>query len=172
LGGDLNLIGRDGDGNWYWYDYTGEVIIFSSSGFVIDLFEIDREKCKTIPTVNDAGDLFFLSYDHTLEPSEESKTGFKETYGPNVYIWRIPRQWGFEKATPPEGLVTGENLRVRKGPSTDAAVLSVLKESERVGIVGYGPFETIGDTRAPWYKVRTSAGLVGWAWGGFIKVDE
>ncbi len=35
-----------------------------------------------------------------------------------------------------------------------------------------GKLETIGGNRAPWYKVKTKDGIVGWAWGGFLKITE
>ena len=41
---------------------------------------------------------------------------------------------------------------------------------QAVTILKTGESATIDGKSAPWYRVKTADGLIGWAWGGYIKV--
>ena len=73
----MPLVGRDGDGNWYWYNgFSKQIIIFDESGFVIDRFPLNPDQSLTIPAVHPSGDVYTLSFDDD-----------------GVTVWRIERRW-------------------------------------------------------------------------------
>lgn len=53
-----DFVGRDQDGNWYWR-VLNEIIVFSSSGYVLDRFEYGSPSRFTLPVVSPRGDVFF-----------------------------------------------------------------------------------------------------------------
>ena len=73
-----------------------------------------------------------------------------------------------------------DNLRIRATPSPDGKVIGSLVEGERVHYIfeldspiRYYKSELRGKTfEAPWMKIKTGKGLVGYVWGaGLKKVD-
>ena len=65
------------------------------------------------------------------------------------------------------GTVTASSLNIRKGPSTSYSIVGALKNGQSEKNV------TITDTDSAtgWYKIKTSAGVVGYASNKYIKVD-
>jgi len=81
------------------------------------------------------------------------------------------RDWGYRE--PPKKAVTTEaGLRIRLRASTDAFVLGSLGKGEAITILKTGETATIGGITAPWYRIKKADGLIGWAFGGYIKVVE
>lgn len=70
--------------------------------------------------------------------------------------------------------VTDGNLSLREAPNTSARRIAVLKDGEAaLFLERTAAAETIdtgqdGIRTAPWYRVRTSSGLEGWSYGGFL----
>jgi len=62
------------------------------------------------------------------------------------------------------GTVTASSLNIRKGPSTSYSIVGALKNGQSVTI-------TDTDSATGWYKIKTSAGVVGYASNKYIKVD-
>lgn len=61
------------------------------------------------------------------------------------------------------GTVTASALNIRKGPSTSYAIVGSLKSGQTVTI-------TETDSATGWYKIKTSAGVVGYVSNHYIKV--
>lgn len=61
------------------------------------------------------------------------------------------------------GTVTASALNIRKGPSTSYAIVGSLKSGQTVTI-------TETDSATGWYKIKTSAGVVGYVSNKYIKV--
>ena len=62
------------------------------------------------------------------------------------------------------GTVTASTLNIRKGPSTSYSIVGALKNGESVTI-------TETDSATGWYKIKTSAGVVGYVSNKYIKVS-
>ena len=62
------------------------------------------------------------------------------------------------------GTVTASSLNIRKGPPTSYSIVGALKNGQSVTI-------TDTDSATGWYKIKTSAGVVGYASNKYIKVD-
>jgi hypothetical protein len=64
--------------------------------------------------------------------------------------------------TPVSGEVDVENLAVRSGPGIDYEYVRVIREGERIIILGCNRVRS-------WLKIETSNGIIGWVNGRFIK---
>jgi len=81
------------------------------------------------------------------------------------------RDWGYREP-PKKAVTTDSGLRIRLRASTDAFVLGSLGKGEAITILKTGETVTLGGVTAPWYRIKKADGLIGWAFGGFIKVLE
>jgi hypothetical protein len=65
---------------------------------------------------------------------------------------------------------SANGLRVRSDPALSGAIVGSLRLNDVVVIVGKSPGNaTIDGTTAPWYRVLTMSGELGWAFGGYLK---
>jgi len=62
------------------------------------------------------------------------------------------------------------NLRVRSEPDTSKDnQVGRVPESDSVELLEVGRTETINDVTAPWYKVKTTDGTIGWVFSGYLS---
>jgi hypothetical protein len=155
----IQFIGKDVKGNVYWNVHNNKIQVYNNQGIVIDRFEYNREKSKTIPAVHPNGDVYFLDYDEN-----------------GVYLYRVENVWDKESRAfweTTNASVTAPNVRLRDKPSLSGAEQGYLQTDERVAILETSKeMTTVGDKTAPWYKVKTKTGLTAWAYGGFVEKDE
>jgi hypothetical protein len=155
----IQFVGKDVKGNVYWNVHNNKILVYDNHGIVIDRFEYDREKSKTLPAVHPSGDVYFLDYDENA-----------------VSLYRVENVWdkagrAFWYET--NATVTSPNVRLREKPSLSGAEQGYLQTDERVAVLETSAEMTrVGDTSAPWYRVKTKSGLTAWAFGGFIDLDE
>lgn len=145
----------DDSGNWY-----------EGSSVLIDHMPIkvmDTRYDEMIP-VNQAnrswdaeGNLWYLVY-----PKNE---------GDSAKLMYVGRDWGY-RDSPKKAVCTSDNLRIRLRATTEAFVLGKLMNNQPITILMTGGMATIDGMTAPWYRIKTADGLIGWAWGGYIKVIE
>lgn len=77
-----------------------------------------------------------------------------------------------ELQPPVAGIAREDANRLRAGPSLDAAVLGKTMRGDRVTVLALSAEEfQIDGQRAPWYRVRTASGLVGWTFGAYYSVS-
>jgi hypothetical protein len=81
------------------------------------------------------------------------------------------RDWGY-KEPPKKAITTDSGLRIRLRATTDAFVLGSLDKNQAITILKTGEKTTIGGITSPWYRIKTKDGLIGWAFGGYIKITE
>ncbi|MFA6508666.1 MAG: SH3 domain-containing protein [Treponemataceae bacterium] len=81
------------------------------------------------------------------------------------------RDWGYRENSK-KAVTTEGGLRIRLRASTDAFVIDTMKENQNVTILKTGKTETIGGISAPWYRIKTTDGTIGWSFGGYIRVRE
>ena len=89
----------------------------------------------------------------------------------NPILYYAGRDWGYREP-PKKAVTTDSGLRIRLRASTDAFVLGSLGKGEAITILKTGETATIGGITAPWYRIKKADGLIGWAFGGFIRVLE
>lgn len=89
----------------------------------------------------------------------------------NPVIYYAGRDWGYTE-NPRQAITTTNNLRLRLRADTGALILSSLPNASPVTILKTGPSETIDGLTAPWYKIKTVDGLIGWAFGGYIQIQN
>lgn len=58
-----------------------------------------------------------------------------------------------------EGIITGDDVNIRKGPGTDHEVISKVNTSDSVDILGKS---------ADWYNIKTKNGVSGWIYGTYV----
>lgn len=101
-----------------------------------------------------------LSFTYNIGPGWLSNSTLR-----NVYL-RFKNTNGLMLDPPKKrttGIVTSTNgLRLRKGPSIQSKILTVLKFNERVDV--------LSENQNGWYKVRTSSGLEGYCFAEFLSV--
>lgn len=66
-------------------------------------------------------------------------------------------------ATDRMGVVTGDVLNVRSGPSVSELIVAKAKQGTKLHILG-GP-------KDGWYKVRTDENIVGWVHGDYVRIQ-
>ena len=59
-----------------------------------------------------------------------------------------------------EGIVTADDVNIRKGPGTDHEVISQVNASDTVDILGKS---------SDWYNIKTKNGVSGWIYGTYIS---
>jgi len=124
-------------------------------------------------TINSTTD----TYDENHMPSFIDNEGnfwamdFTKDEKQSLVLLYAGRDWGYREP-PKQAVTTDSGLRIRLRASTDAFVLGSLGKDEAITILKTGETATIGGITAPWYRVKKADGLIGWAFGGFIKVVE
>jgi len=81
------------------------------------------------------------------------------------------RDWGYQES-PKKAVATANGLRIRLRATTDGFVLGKLSNGQAVTVLKTGPSATITGKTAPWYRIKTSDGLIGWVFGGFLQLAE
>jgi hypothetical protein len=89
----------------------------------------------------------------------------------NLVLYYAGRDWGYREA-PKKAITTDSGLRIRLRSRTDAFILGTLENNQRITILKTGETATIGGVTAPWYRIKTEDGLIGWAFGGYIRIIE
>ena len=79
------------------------------------------------------------------------------------------RDWGYRQP-PRKAVCTSDNLRIRLRATTAGYVMGKLMSGQAITILKTGGNATIDGMTAPWYRIKTANGLIGWAWGGYIKL--
>lgn len=97
--------------------------------------------------------------------------GWTDDKAKNPILYYAGRDWGYREP-PKKAVTTDSGLRIRLRASTDAFVLGSLGKGEALTILKTGETVTLGGVTAPWYRIKKADGLIGWAFGGFIKVLE
>ena len=75
----------------------------------------------------------------------------------------------------PKQLNTGEearvleNLRLRESPNTTAATITTMEQGSKVTILEIGSNAVIDGITAPWIKVQTPDGNIGWCFGLYLR---
>ncbi len=151
--GSANLLsvtsGFDDEMNLYW----GRTVFFPDG----TQLEIQRESTDRS---------YFFDYEGNFW-----ETGWTDDKAKNPILYYAGRDWGYRE--PPKKAVTTEaGLRIRLRASTEAFVLGSLGKGEAITILKTGETATLGGVTAPWYRIKKADGLIGWAFGGFIKVLE
>lgn len=62
-----------------------------------------------------------------------------------------------------EGIITGDNLNVRKGPGTNYEVITQMFYGDKVEILGKS---------ADWYNIKTKNGVTGWVYGTYVSTGS
>ena len=62
-----------------------------------------------------------------------------------------------------------ENLRLRESPNTEASIITTMEQGSKVTILEIGPNAVIDGITAPWVKVQTTDGKVGWCYGLYLR---
>jgi len=88
-----------------------------------------------------------------------------------VIVFYAGRTWGYQEPAR-KATVTANNLRIRLRANTNSFVLGRVQNTEQVTVLKIGPTATIGGQTAPWYRIQTAAGLVGWVFGSFVEIEE
>jgi len=149
LRGSMNLV--DDDGNQY-----------SASTVTVDdraSFRIGYERASEISSTMFDPEGNFWAVAYTADDKQ------------NPILYYSGRDWGYREP-PKKAVTTDSGLRIRLRASTDAFVLGSLGKGEAITILKTGETATIGGVTAPWYRIKKADGLIGWAFGGFIKVLE
>jgi hypothetical protein len=68
-------------------------------------------------------------------------------------------------------LIRGDNVNLRKGPSTNFAVIKKLSNDNPCQILEIGSEQTINGVKDRWYKVN-AFGLIGWVFGEFTSLKK
>ncbi len=71
---------------------------------------------------------------------------------------------------PQVALVTGDSLRLRRAPGLQSGVAGTLRRGDIVDVLMEGSMaQRIDNRRAIWLKLRTKAGVEGFAFGGYLE---
>jgi uncharacterized protein YgiM (DUF1202 family) len=69
-------------------------------------------------------------------------------------------------ATAPTSTVVAARLRVREAPNVHAKTLAIVKRGDTLTILGKDA------ARPHWLKVQTTAGVTGWVWLGWVRLQR
>jgi hypothetical protein len=64
---------------------------------------------------------------------------------------------------------TTDRLRIRDNPAAASPVVTTLDSGAEVQVLETGPSAVIDGITAPWVKVATSNGYIGWCFGGYLE---
>jgi hypothetical protein len=163
------FIGFDAKGNFYWNIGRSFVAVFNPEGWIIQLFRIDIEAVDSTPVVTANGDLYFYSYQG--EPGTIELLTIPNTWDPIDEQFDIP---GISTSSPaqPRATVINSRLRVRSAPSLEGEMLGMLEIGEEVRVLERSDQQlNIGDLTDFWYRIDNGNGLVGWAYGAFLRME-
>jgi hypothetical protein len=152
-----SFIGRDRDGNRYWWgvpptDRTLCIIVTDAAGTILDAIRPAWGGTSAL-AVHPDGDLYCLNSTNAAH-----------------YLYRISRRWGYAIS---RGRVTDTGVRLRDAPHLQGNVSRSLYKGEELDVLTRsGEKMKVGKDEAYWYKVRTIDGLIGWAYGAFIDVKK
>jgi hypothetical protein len=165
--GQLTFIGWDPDGNSVWQLFR-RIFILSNSGKLIADFigENVNPTIKTRYAISENGTVYCLSFNAendefellSLEPFwlGSSGAGSSELDSQN-----------------PQATVINSRLRVRSLPSLEGEMLGMLEIGEAVTILEKSEQElNIGELTDFWYRIDNGNGLVGWAYGAFLNIED
>ena len=140
----------DDDGNFY----ESRIVVVSGVDSVLVKSSIDG----SLPSSFDCeGNLWAIN--------------FSKDRNENPVFLYAGRDWGYKEA-PRNAVATADGLRVRLRSTTDGFILGKLSSGQRVTVLKTGRTESVGGKTAPWYRIRTSDGLIGWVFGGFLEIQK
>ncbi len=162
------LIGTDQAGTTYWTLYS-LIYIYESGSTRAKTIRYDPNLVSGYPTVEyQTGDLYFL--------------GRPISNNTQIPLYRIANDWdpvqpgsttgaqdngSFSQAT-----VINSRLRVRSVPSLEGEMLGMLEIGEEVSLLEKSDQPlNIGELTDFWYRVDNGNGLIGWAYGAFLRMD-
>jgi hypothetical protein len=164
----LRFVGKDSNGNYYWQG--GHIVmVFSFEGWIEQIFRYDLNAVDSTPVVTANGDLYFYSYQG--EPGTIELLTIRNTWDPIDEQFDIPGISSSSLAQP-QAAVINSRLRVRSAPSLEGEMLGMLEIGEEVRVLERSDQElNIGDLTDFWYRIDNGNGLVGWAYGAFLRMD-
>jgi len=116
---------------------------------------------KTNEVIHMKGEFIFLSNLLTISPSARMTEFLKKQGLPTAYYFPNAHDTG----------CLDDKVRMRKEPSTDAAILAVLGKGEPLKALGYTYMQaTIGGTSSRWILVERKA-VKGWVFGAFVNTE-
>jgi hypothetical protein len=164
----LRFVGKDSNGNYYWQG--GHIVmVFSFEGWIEQIFRYDLNAVDSTPVVTANGDLYFYSYQG--EPGTIELLTIRNTWDPIDEQFDIP---GISSSSleQPQATVINSRLRVRSAPSLEGEMLGMLEIGEGVRVLERSDQEmNIGDLTDFWYRIDNGNGLVGWAYGAFLRME-
>ena len=66
--------------------------------------------------------------------------------------------------------MTTARLNIRNNPNITAPLVTTLELGTEVQVLETGSLATIGEITAPWVRVLTANGFIGWCFSGFLEV--
>jgi hypothetical protein len=163
------FLGRDLNGNWYWND-SGGILVHSPDGSLINVFITELGTLPIRPAIDQLGNVYILDRSDTDEVFN---------------LYRIPNDWSpIDASLQSESEISREvsqnlhatvinsRLRVRSTPSLDGEMLGMLEIGEEVRVLEKSDQQlNIGELTDFWYRIDNGNGLVGWAYGGFLRME-
>jgi hypothetical protein len=172
----VSLIGKDKAGNIYWNVMNNDLIIFNSSGFVIEKLKYNQNKSKTLPAVHPSGDIYFLDYDEK-EVRLYSVQNVWDPEGRKQWFSNPPKQdmpvvSKAETKVIKYGILNDNQVRMRETPDLNGKTVGYLQKNDRVEILEATKEKMkVGTMESVWYKVKTATGMTGWAYGYFVDME-
>jgi hypothetical protein len=158
-----DYIGNDNYGNTYWLRSKNSVLVFDQQGWITRIIQLNRRQLlngSTLPVVSlTNGDIFYL--EHEIVSSEDL----------NIKAFIIYQDWVDSSGI--NATVINSRLRVRSLPSLEGPMLGMLEIGEAVTILEKSDQElNIGELTDFWYRIDNGNGLVGWAYGAFLNIED
>lgn len=138
---------------------------------VLDLYGLGME--EALPDISNIPQLFYFNIG-----KNSIVGGIPDAYINNSFGMTIVSDNSLSRDKTLLYFSSVENLRVRKNDSLEAEVICKLTQNEVVEYVNtcsssyYEQYINGKLIRAPWFKIRTTNGIVGWVWAGFLKRME
>jgi hypothetical protein len=165
----IKFVGFDVNDNYYWVSGQRTIFVFSETGWIKLIFRYDTNAVDSTPVVTANGDLYFYSYQG--EPGTIELLTIPNTWDPIDEQFDIP---GISSSSleQPQATVINSRLRVRSAPSLEGEMLGMLEIGEGVRVLERSDQEmNIGDLTDFWYRIDNGNGLVGWAYGAFLRME-
>lgn len=135
----------DDDGNFY--DSSN----LYRDGFLVNMFSLK------------SNGYWYRVFDH-----EGNLLAFKHSPD-GIIVSYAGRTWGY-RSPPRQAMVTSNNVRIRFRANTNSFILGMVHDTDSITVLKTGPIATIGTQTAPWYRIQTANGLVGWVFGAFVNI--
>lgn len=115
-------------------------------------------------------DITFEQYDYWYHvfDHEGNVLAFKNS-ADGLIVYYAGRTWGYQEPAR-KAVVTSDNVRIRLRSNTESFILGKVQDKEQITVLKTGPSATIGGQTAPWYRIKTANGMVGWVFGAFVKI--